>query len=75
MRKWLILGIVGAVLIAGDFGAGLLMRLPRPERLRPWNFPEQFGHVRSCDDIVSAGVMFSASQTQLKRVAVVTGTG
>jgi hypothetical protein len=40
MLKRLVLGIAGAVLIAGAFGAGLLMRLPRLENQKPGKFPE-----------------------------------
>ena len=71
MLKRLVLGIVGAVLIAGAFGAGLLMRPPRPENQKPGKFPEQIAYVRSSDDVVSAGVMFSPPQTQSKRLAVI----
>jgi pimeloyl-ACP methyl ester carboxylesterase len=71
MLKRLVLGIAAAVLIAAAFGAGLLMRLPRPENQKPGKFPEQIVYVRSSDDVVSAGVMFSPPQTQSKRLAVI----
>jgi pimeloyl-ACP methyl ester carboxylesterase len=71
MLTRLILGIVAAVLIAGGFGAGLLMRPPRPENQKPGKFPEHIVYVRSSDDVVSAGVMFSPPQTQSKPVAVI----
>jgi pimeloyl-ACP methyl ester carboxylesterase len=71
MLKPPVLGIAGAVLIAGAFGAGLLMRPPRPENQKPGKFPEQVVYVRSSDDVVSAGVIFSPPQTQSKRLAVI----
>ena len=71
MLNRLVLGIAGAVLIAGAFGAGILMRPPRPENQKPGKFPEQIVYVRSSDDVVSAGVMFSPPQTQSKRLAVI----
>jgi pimeloyl-ACP methyl ester carboxylesterase len=71
MLNRLVAGIAGAVLIAGAFGAGILMRPPRPENQKPGKFPEQIVYVRSSDDVVSAGVMFSPPQTQSKRLAVI----
>ena len=71
MLKRLVLGLGGAVLIAGAFGAGLLMRPPRPEHQKPGKFPEQIVFVRSSDDVVSAGVLFSPPQTQSKPLAVI----
>jgi len=71
MLKRLILGIVGAVLIAGAFVAGFLMRPPRPENQKPGKFPEQIVYVCSSDDVVSAGVIFSPPQTQSKPLAVI----
>jgi pimeloyl-ACP methyl ester carboxylesterase len=71
MLKRLVLGIAAAVLIAAAFGAGLMMRLLRPEDQKPGKFPEQIVYVRSSDDVVSAGVMFSPPQTQSKRLAVI----
>jgi pimeloyl-ACP methyl ester carboxylesterase len=71
MLKRLALGMVGAILIAGAFGAGLLMRQPRPENQKPGKFPEQIVYVRSSDDVVNAGVMFSPPQTQSKPLAVI----
>ncbi|HVX68010.1 MAG TPA: alpha/beta fold hydrolase [Bryobacteraceae bacterium] len=71
MLKRLVVGIAGAVLIAGAFGAGLLMRPLRPEDQKPGKFPEQIVYVRSSDDVVSAGVMFSPPRAQAKRLAVI----
>jgi pimeloyl-ACP methyl ester carboxylesterase len=71
MLKRLLPGIAGAVLIAAAFGAGLLMRPPRPENQKPGKFPEQIVYVRSSDDVVSAGVMFSPPQGQSRRLAVI----
>jgi hypothetical protein len=71
MLKRLVLGIAGAILIVVVFGAGLLMRSSRPENQKPGNLPEQLVYVRSSDDVVSAGALFSPPQTQPKRVAVI----
>jgi pimeloyl-ACP methyl ester carboxylesterase len=71
MLKRLVLGIAAAILIAGAFGAGLLTRGLRPENQKPGKFPEQIMYVRSSDDVVSAGVMFSPPQTQSKGLAVI----
>ena len=71
MLNRLALGIAGAALIAGAFGAGLLIRAPRPENQKPGKFPEQLVYVRSSDDVVSAGVMFSQPQTQSKRLVLI----
>ena len=71
MLKRLGLGIVGAVLIVGAFGAGLLMRPPRPESQKPGAFPEQVVYVRSSDDVVSAGIVFSPPPTQPTPLAVI----
>jgi pimeloyl-ACP methyl ester carboxylesterase len=71
MLKRLVRGIAGAVLIAGAFVAGLLVRSPRPENQKQGKFPEQIVYVRSSDDVVSAGVMFSPPQTQSKPLAVI----
>jgi pimeloyl-ACP methyl ester carboxylesterase len=71
MLKQLVLGIAGAVVIAGAFGAGRLTRGFRPENQKPGKFPEQIVYVRSSDDVVSAGVMFSPLETQSKGLAVI----
>src|SRR5947209_13146175 len=71
MLKPLAAGIAGAVLIGGAFAAGLFVRLPRPENQKPGKFPEQLVYVRSSDDVVSAGVLFSPPQAHSKRLAVI----
>src|SRR5215470_12136446 len=71
MLKRLVLGVAAAVLIAGAFGAGLLVRPPRPENQKPGKFPEQIVYVRSSDDVMSAGVMFSPPRAQSKGLAVI----
>jgi pimeloyl-ACP methyl ester carboxylesterase len=71
MLKRLVVGVGGAVLIAGAFGAGLLMRPSRPENQKPGKFPEQIVYVRSSDDVVNAGVMFWPPQSQSKALAII----
>jgi len=67
----LLLGIAGVALLAGAFGAGLLIRPPRPENQKPGKFPEQIVYVRSADDVVNAGVLFSPPPAQSKPLAVI----
>jgi pimeloyl-ACP methyl ester carboxylesterase len=71
MLNRLVMGIAGAILIAGAFGAGLLMRPRRPEDQKPGKFPEQIVYVRSSDDVVGAGVVFSPPRIQSKPLAVI----
>jgi len=71
MLKRVVPGIASAVLIAGAIGVGLLIRPVRPENQKPGKFPEQLVYVRSSDDVVSAGVMFSPPQSHSKRLAVI----
>ena len=71
MLKRFVVGIAGAMLIAGAFGAGLLMRPARPENQKPGKFPERILYVRSSDDVINAGVMFSPAETQSKPLAVI----
>jgi hypothetical protein len=71
MLNRLVMGIGLAVLIAGAFGAGLLIRPRRPENQRPGKFPEQIVYVRSSDDVVSAGLLFSPPRGRSKPIAVI----
>jgi len=59
MLKRISLVLGAAILIGGAFAAGLLLRPPRPENQKPANLPEQVVYVRSADDVVSAGMLFS----------------
>ena len=71
MVKRVCFAILGlAVLAGGDF---LIRRTlaPRPENQKPGKFPEQVVFVRSKDDVVSGGVLFTASKQTAKPVAVV----
>jgi len=71
MAKRTLLAILGlAVLAGGDF----LIRLgfaPRPENQKPGKFPEELVFVRSKDDVVSGGVVFTAPKETAKPMAVV----
>src|SRR5258708_39129097 len=71
MAKRTLLAILGlAVLAGGDF----LIRLgfaPLPENQKPGKFPEELVFVRSKDDVVSGGVVFTAPKETAKPMAVV----
>jgi pimeloyl-ACP methyl ester carboxylesterase len=71
MAKRTLLAILGlAVLAGGDF----LIRLgfaPRPENQKPGKFPEELVFVRSKDDVVSGGVVFTVPKETAKPMAVV----
>ena len=56
--------IVGAFLLWLRHG-------PRPITVTEGKFPEQLVYVRSADDIVNAGVMFTAPKTSAKPVAII----
>jgi dienelactone hydrolase len=69
MRK--LIAIAGVVLLAS--AAFLLwQRLPpRPENQRPGKFPEQIVFVRSKDDVVNAGAIFTPPRDSTKPIAVI----
>jgi pimeloyl-ACP methyl ester carboxylesterase len=70
MRKTFGLGILGAILVgAAAFWAGLRLNL-HPENQKPGKFPEQIVYVRTSDDVVDAGVLFT-SPTQSKPLAII----
>ncbi len=65
MSRKLIVGLVGIALLLA-----ILLRLripPRPENQMPGKFPEELVYVRSTDDVVNAGVMFTAPKSSLPR--------
>jgi pimeloyl-ACP methyl ester carboxylesterase len=71
MAKRVLFAILGlAVLAGGDF---LIRRsfAPRPENQKPGKFPEEVVFVRSKDDVVSGGVLFTAPKQTAKPMAVV----
>src|SRR3954451_13339273 len=71
MSKRLLLGLVGAILFGlGAFLFGLRLAL-HPENQKPGKFPEQLVFVRSVDDVVSGGVMFTPPKESSKPLAIV----
>jgi pimeloyl-ACP methyl ester carboxylesterase len=71
MKKQLALFAVGAILIAlGAFFLGLKINL-HPENQRPGKFPEQLVYVRSADDVVSGGVLFTSTNSASKSLAII----
>ncbi len=46
-------------------------RMPRPEKMFPGKFPEQIVYVRSSDDIVDAGTIFTPPKDSAKPMAVI----
>ncbi len=71
MVKRILIVVLGLAVLAGmDF----LIRLrfaPRPENQRPGKFPEELVFVRSRDDVVSGGVIFTAPKGTAKSIAVI----
>jgi pimeloyl-ACP methyl ester carboxylesterase len=71
MAKRILLMVLGLAVLAGiDF----LIRLrfvARPENQSPGKFPEELVFVRSKDDVVSGGVIFTAPKETAKPMAVV----
>jgi len=71
MKKQLALGVVGAILIGlAAFFLGLRMNF-HPENQKPGKFPEQLVYVRSTDEVVDGGVLFTSASSPLKPLAVI----
>jgi pimeloyl-ACP methyl ester carboxylesterase len=71
MKKQLVLGAVCAILVAvAAFLLGLRMNL-HPENQKPGKFPEQLGYVRSADDVVSAGILFTSTNSPSKSLGII----
>src|ERR1700720_2226311 len=66
-----LLGILGAIPVGvAAFLFGLRMNV-HPENQKPGKFPEQLVFVRSKDDVVNAGVMFSPPKQSSKPLAII----
>ena len=71
MKKQLALGAVGAILIAlAAFFLGLRMNF-HPENQKPGKFPEQLVYVRSADDVVGGGILFTSTSSPSKPLAII----
>jgi pimeloyl-ACP methyl ester carboxylesterase len=71
MWKRLLIGILAAILLAvGAFFLGVKVGL-HPENQKPGKFPEQLVFVRSVDDVVSGGVMFTPPKESSKPLAII----
>src|ERR1700688_4033603 len=69
MSRRLIVGLVGIALLLA-----ILLRLrilPRPESQKPGKFPEQLVYVRSEDDLVDTGVLFTFPRQPSKPLAII----
>jgi pimeloyl-ACP methyl ester carboxylesterase len=71
MRKLLLFGFFAVVLLGAGAFLGRLSVRPHPEDQRPGKFPEQVVYVRSADDVVSAGVMFTPPKEASKPLAII----
>jgi pimeloyl-ACP methyl ester carboxylesterase len=71
MWKRILLGLVVAILLGGaGFVFGLRMAR-RPEEQKPGKFPEQVVFLRSTDDVVNGGVLFTAPKQSSKPLAII----
>src|SRR5689334_171395 len=71
MSKQFLLGLLAAILLAvAGFLFGLRMAL-RPENQKLGKFPEQVVFVRSTDDVVNGGVMFTSPKQLSKPLAII----
>ena len=71
MKKLLALAILGAVLIgSAAFFAGLRLNV-HPENQTPGKFPEQIVYIRSKDDVVNGGVLFTPPKGSAKPLAII----
>jgi pimeloyl-ACP methyl ester carboxylesterase len=71
MKKQLGLGAFGAILFAlPAFFLGLRMNF-HPENQKPGKFPEQLVYVRSADDVVDGGVLFTSTNSPSKPLAII----
>jgi hypothetical protein len=71
MWKRILLGLLAAIFLGvGAFLFGLRMVL-HPEAQKPGKFPEQMVFVRSTDDVVSGGVLFTPPKQSSKPLAII----
>lgn len=71
MLKRLVLGILGVILVGlAAFFAGLRFNV-HPENQKPGKFPEQLVYVRTADDVVEAGVLFTSPRQPSKPLAII----
>ena len=71
MKKQLALGAVGAILVdVAAFFLGLRFNL-HPENQKSGKFPEQLVYVRTADDIIDGGVLFTSPSSPPKPLAIV----
>lgn len=71
MSRRIVFGCIGIALLGAGVFLGRLTLGPRPEKQKPGKFPETLVFVRSKDDVVSGGVMFSPPKERSKPLAVV----
>jgi hypothetical protein len=74
MKKQLVLGVSAILVALAAFFLGLRMNF-HPENLRPGKFPEQLVYVRSADNVVDGGVLFTSTQSKPLAIIWVHGWG
>ncbi len=71
MKRQIALATLGAIVVAlGAFFLGLRMNL-HPEDQRPGKFPEQLVYIRTADDVVDGGILFTSTNSQRNSLAIV----
>jgi pimeloyl-ACP methyl ester carboxylesterase len=71
MFRRILLAILGVAILAGAVFLIRLRLAPRPENQKPGKFPEQLVFVRSKDDVVSGGALFTAPKDSSQPIAVI----
>lgn len=69
--RWALFGAVAALVASGAAFLICQWVLPRAVTVTAGKFPEELVYVRSTDDVVEGGVLFTASKTLAKPMAVV----
>src|SRR4051812_26703312 len=71
MSKRFLVGLMAAILLGvGAFLFGMRMA-PHPENQKLGKFPEQVVFVRSTDDVVSGGVVFTSPKQSSKPLVII----
>ena len=70
MKKQLALGVGAALVALAAFYLGLRMNF-HPENQKPGKFPEQLVFVRTADDVVDGGVLFTSPNSPSKPLAII----
>lgn len=71
MSRKLLLGLMGIAGIAVLVATLLRVWTPHPENQMPGKFPEQMVFVRSSDDVINGGVLFTTAKSGAKPIAII----